>query len=273
MRAALLAVLLAAPAARSAELRPERVVIRTDAGDFAVALHAGAPKHAAKLLKLFASGAYDGTPLLKLDAARFAAFSSARKAPDAKRVPVESGGPAVAGSVVMAHQPSDPDPGETAFIVLFAALPALEGRFSVVGEVAGSREVLEALKAAPVDAASKPRFPITITETKVLPAPEALERESLRGPVGKALGRDEEAQRRFALIGLAVLFGLSAGALLVFSPELGKAAWSGALLCVLAAFFMIFAAYVPRAASSAWISVPLLAATVAVFNLMSRFES
>ncbi len=272
MRAALLVSLLAATGAAAAPLRPERIVIRTEAGDLAVALHERAPRHAAKLLKLFASGAYDGTPLAKLDASRFAAFSSAPRAPGAKRLPVESGGPAAAGAVVMAHQPDDPDPGETAFVILFAALPAMDGRFSVVGEIAGPREVFEALKTAPVDAASKPKFPLTITGTEVLASPQALERANLRGPVGKALGRDEEAARRFAFFLMAAVFGLAAGALALFAPDLGEAAWSGALLCVLAAFFCLFAVYAPRAAGSPWISVPLFAATVAVFRLMAAFE-
>ncbi|UPT74576.1 MAG: peptidylprolyl isomerase [Elusimicrobiota bacterium] len=266
-----LVLLLAAPAA-AAPVRPERVVIRTTAGDVAIALYKGAPRHAEKLLKLFASGAYDGSALAKLDATRFAAFSSAPNAPGAKRIPVETGGPAVAGAVMMAHQPSDPDAGETAFVVLFAAMPVMDGKFSAVGEVAAGRETLEALKAAPVDAESRPARPISILSTSVLPTQAALDKEPLRGPVAEALGGNDEAGRRNLLLGLAALLALSAGALWAFAPDLGKAARSVALLCGLGAFFLVFAAYVPRAASSPWISVPLLLSAVGVFKAMSYFE-
>lgn len=260
-----LAFALALPAVAA----PDRfVVVRTDAGDFAFKLHAGAPKHGAKLAKLFASGAYDGVTVNKLDPTRFAAFGSAPNAPDAIRLPVENGGPAVPGAVVMAHQHGDADAGETAFVVLYAELKAMEGRFSVVGELAGGRNTFEALKSAPLDGASRPVTAVKILSTEVVAAiPE------LRGPGPEALGGAGEKSRRNALLRAAALFAFVAAALFAFAPELGRWAPSAALLGVLAAFFLVFAACVPRATSSAWISVPLLAATIGVFKLMSRFES
>jgi peptidylprolyl isomerase len=272
MRILILAALLfAVPASAAPALRPERVILHTDAGDLVVALYAGAPRHAAKLLALFRDGAYDGAPISKVDSTRFAAIASL-PGTKASRLPVESGGPHVPGVVSMAHQPGDADAGETAFVILFAAIPSMDGRFSAVGEVVGGRDVLEALKSAPVDGESRPVRPLAVRTSAVLSSEAALAKAILRGPDYAALGRDEGASRRRVLLGLAVL-GLVLGAgLLPLRGRLGPAAPSVGLLSILAGYFAAFAALTDLSASSAWLSVPLFAATVGVFRLMSRFE-
>lgn len=273
MRALALAVLLAAPAAAAPAFRPERAIVRTDAGDLVLAFYAGAPRHAEKLLKLMAAGAYDGAPLAKIDATRFAAFGSAPRAPKAVRLPVENGGEHRYGVVSMAHQGGDADAGETAFVILYADLAGMNGRFSSVGEVTGGREVLESLKRVPVDGADRPVRPIAIRSTSVVATESALARQTLRGPDLSSLGRPELLSRRGVLLGLGTLLLLVAGALLLLSPDLPKASVSVALLAGLAGFFCLFAVYAGEAAASAPLSVGLFAATVAVFRLMRRFES
>jgi hypothetical protein len=44
-------------------------------------------------------------------------------------------------------------------------------------------------------------------------------------------------------------------------------------LTVLTGFLVFFVALVPRAGSTAWLSVPVLLATLALFKLLNRFES
>lgn len=272
MRSLALAALLSVPAAAAPALRPERVVLHTDAGDLVLALYAGAPRHAAKLLDLFGAGAYDGSPVAKIDASRFVAIASARHAPKASRLPLESGGPHRAGVVSMAHQPEDPDSGETAFVILFADMAGMDGRFSAVGKVAGGHDVLKALQAAPVDGASRPVAPLKIRGSAVLHSAAELEKAALRGPDRAAAGRDALAKRLRVLAVLAV-FGLAlATGLHLLRARLGAAASSLALLSILSGFFAAFAALADLSASSAWVSVPLFAATVGVFRLMSRFE-
>lgn len=271
MRSAVLALLLCAVPAAGA-LRPERVVLRTDAGDLVLALYDDAPKHAAKFLALARAGAYDATPLAKVDATRFAAFSGAIKPGRSGKLPHESGGPHRFGVLTAAHQPGDPDPGETAFVILFADIPAMNGRFSSFGELAGGRDVFEALKTAPIDGSARPVRPIAIRSTEVFADESALAKTTLRGPDLKALGRDESAERRLWLIVIAAMFLASAAAIALLGIELGPASTSFALLAALCGFFALFAAFADSAASSAWISVPLFAATVGVFRLMARFE-
>ncbi len=262
-----LAFFLAANAHAAPALRPERVVLRTDAGDLVLALYAGAPRHADKLTGLFRARAYDGATVTKLDPTRFVAFSSAPGAKTA-RLPVESGGPHRAGVVAMAHQPGDPDAGETAFVILFADIPSMDGRFSAVGEIVAGRDVFEALKTATTDGDSRPARPLTIQGTDVL-SRDAFEKASLRGPDLAAIGRDEASTQRRFLIVLGVLL-IAAGLVLWVK---GTPAWSSTgLLLSLAGYFSGFAALADLSASKPWLAVGLFAATVGVFRLMGRFE-
>lgn len=279
---ALALLLCAVPVSAAADTRPERIVLRTDAGDLVLALYAGAPRHAAKLLALFRDGAYDGVPVTKLDPSRFIAFGGVERRreplPPARvraiqRLPVETGGgPHRAGVVSMAHAPGDPDATETAFVILFADIAPMDGRFSAVGEIAGGREVLEALKALPVDGEARPLAPLELRATEVYPSEAEIGKTALRGPASRALGRDDGASRRRILFGLAFL-ALAAGAgLWGLRGRIGPAAQSVALLIVLSGFFAAFAALADLSASSSWLSVTLFSSTVGIFRLMGRFE-
>lgn len=247
---ALAVLLLAAPAAAAAGLRRERVVLHTGAGDLVLALYDDAPRHADKLHALFRAGAYDSAPVLKIDPARFVAFGGARRLPGVERLPLESGGPHRAGVVSMAHRPGDPDENETAFVILLADIPGMDGRFSAVGELVGGREALAALAAEPVDKDLRPLRPLAIL------------RSAVHGGAGA---------RRLPFLLAAAGLALGAG-LFLFRARLGPAAPSAALLSILAAFFAAFTALAESSAASPWLSVPLYAATVGVFLLMGRFE-
>lgn len=279
---ALAAALAAVPASAAPAMRPERIVLRTDAGDLVLALYAGTPRHAAKLLALFRDGAYDTAPVTKVDPSRFIAFAGVERRreplPPArvraiKRLAVETGGgPHRAGVVAMAHAPGDPDATETAFVILFADIAPMDGRFSAVGEVVGGREMLEALKSLPVDGAARPAAPLELRATVVYNSGADLGKAVLRGPDPRALGRDDSASRQRALLGLALLSLTIGAALWRLRAQLGPAAPSVVLLVGLSGFFAAFAALADLSASTPWLSVTLFASTVGVFRLMGRFE-
>lgn len=259
-----LAVILSSSAAAAPVLRPERVVLRTPAGDLVVALYAGAPKHAARLLDLFRAGGYDGSPVTKVDPSRFVAFGSAKGG--GVKIPVETGGgPHRAGVVTMAHAPGDPDENGTAFVILFADIPAMDGRFTAVGEVVAGREVLEGLKSLPVDGAARPATTLSLRKTKVLASEADLTRTALKAPDSRVLGLDDAAVRRKVLL-RAALLALATGAILY------RRATSVALLIVLTGFFAAFAALADMSATHPALSVALFASTVGLFRLMGRFE-
>jgi peptidylprolyl isomerase len=279
VRALLLALLLPG-ALRAAGLRPERVVLRTDAGDLEVALYAGAPRHARKLLSLFSSGAYDTAPLFKVDAARFVHVGGVGRrlvppAPEAlsriKRLPPEPGAaPHRAGVLSMAHDAADPDPLETSFVILLADLPAMDGRFTAVGEVTAGGAVLDALRSARVDAAGAPLRPLLVRRTEVLeagaPAP------ALRGPDRAALGLDEDEAFRRRLLALAALAAAAAAALWLGRARLGRGAGAAALLCALGAFFGAFAGSADLAPRARWLGPLLFVSAIGCFRLMNEFE-
>lgn len=262
----LLALLITGSAAAAPALQAERVVLRTGAGDLVLALYAGAPRHAAKLLALFRAGAYDGAPVTKVDPSRFIAFGGIKRDDAIKRLPVETGGgPHRAGVVAMAHAPGDPDNSGTAFVILFADIPAMDGRFSAVGEIAGGHEVFEALKSLPVDGNARPAAPLELRRAEVFASAEELAKTVLNGPDSRALGQDAGDARRRILFVLTVL-ALAAGA------ALWRRAQSAALLVFLFGFFAAFAALADLSALNPMLSVALFASTVGVFRLMGRFE-
>jgi cyclophilin family peptidyl-prolyl cis-trans isomerase len=217
-----LALALALSAAcPAAQLRGERLVLSTEAGDLVIAPYAGAPRHAAKLKALFTSGAYETAPVFKIDPTRLVHVGGVdrRARPLAEkdlvriaRLPLEPGaGPHRAGTVTMAHDPSDPDPRETSFVILLADIPVMDGRFTAVGEIVGGSEVLEAMRRARVNSAGAPVRPLTVLSTRVLPDAAAAAAASLRGPDRAALGldADETFRRRLLAAGLpAALLGL-----------------------------------------------------------------
>jgi peptidylprolyl isomerase len=280
--AALLLAAALASGAGAAPLRPERLVLRTDAGDLALALYAGAPRHARKLLALFASGAYDGVPLFKIDATRLVhiggvsrravPLSAAALARIQRLEPELGAAPHRAGVVSIAHDAGDPDPAETSFVILLADMPTMDGRFTAVGEIAAGGAVLEALKLARVDGQGQPVRPLLVRGTAVLSSEAELAGAGLRGPDRAALGLDEDEAFRRRLLALAAFAAAAAAGLALSGARLGKLAAGGALLAALTGFFALFAAWAGQAARVPALGAALFLGCVGVFRLMNEFE-
>ncbi|HJT79047.1 MAG TPA: peptidylprolyl isomerase, partial [Gemmataceae bacterium] len=143
--AALLAAVLPARAEAPPRLAPERVVLRTVAGDVVLALYADvAPGHVHQILKLVRLGAYDGTHFCRIDPTFVAQISTAydRLSPltPEQRAAIHplkaefSGLRHRRGTLSMARDDGKPDSAETSFSVLLADAPHLDGKYTVFGE-------------------------------------------------------------------------------------------------------------------------------------------
>lgn len=255
MTAFLLAALLSLPAAA------ETVVLRTNFGDLRAVLKCdAAPRRCERFLSAVRAGSYDGVPAAGVDPARMIRFKGvdgggyAPGAP-APALPAEPGGlPHRYGTLTYARPASQPDPTGTAFSIMVAAVPAMDGKFTSFGFVSGGGDVLELIRALPLGPDGAPVETVRIEKAWV--EGESAAPSASRGLLAVA-----------AALAIAGLFLTAAG-----SRRKNLKLTAAGLLALLAGFFAAFSALLPAASSSAWLGIVLLAAAVAVFRLMGRFE-
>lgn len=168
-------------------LRNQQVVLDTTAGQIVIDLFAdAAPNHVGFVLDQTESGAYDGTvfhravPMgiiqggdpLSTDPAKRALYGTgglnrlAREANDRKHT---------RGAVSAVLVPNKPDSAGAQFFICVTDQPALDGQFTVFGEVVEGLEVAEAISSSPLDADGRlePRIVITKATVRGRPPPES----------------------------------------------------------------------------------------------------
>lgn len=258
-----------------------RVALRTTAGDIVLKLRPdAAPKQAARFLNLCRAGVYDRVPVIKVDAVRLIHFGGVarrlRPLSAAQRA-ILGGGTGETGGlrhrprvVSLARELADPgDPG-TAFVVLLAEIPPMNGRFTAFAEVEAGWETVAAIARAPAGLGLRPLAGIEILEAVPLETPAALAAFSPRPAQEAALGtRARRLQReRLALAG-AIL--LAAGLLGVWRVRRARGR-AAALLAALAGFFLLFAGTAQVARQAPALGLLLFFGAAGVFRLMGLFE-
>jgi len=174
--AALGAALLCTSPARGdeAEKPPPDVVVETDVGSFVIHLFPdAAPRHARNFIETARAGGYDGTvfhrivpgqtiqggdPLSK-DPSQVAeygrgGFGLLRAEPSKKTF--------ARGAVAAARCPTDPDSAGSQFFVVLTEQPALQGHYTIFGEVTSGMDVVDAIGEAGGDD-GKPRRRVEMT--------------------------------------------------------------------------------------------------------------
>jgi cyclophilin family peptidyl-prolyl cis-trans isomerase len=294
MRALLVAVALAAlapPPARAAQhprLADERVLLRTSRGDLVLALYPEvAPRHTAQILSLVRLGVYDSTYVYRVEPGFVAQLCNAqnRKRPLSPqqqaaivRLPAElSSVPHTLGVLSMAREDGDLDSAETSFSFMLGPAPHLDGKYTVFGEVESGFPLLAMLAREPRDERNAPRTPVIIEQALVRTADD-IARMRLAGQLREATAApadDGGAQGLppAATVGVLLMLGCS---LLAFSV---RGRWSprqvGALnlVVVLIGAFVLVGGHLGRARQSSLVGTALFFGVVALFRVMSRFES
>lgn len=143
---------------------PKQAVVETSAGTFVIDLTPeNAPNQTAYFMKVAAEGAYDGTifhrvirygmvqggdPISK-DPARRAQYGTG----GLNLVKAEARAPKMTrGSVAAVMVPGRPDSAGAQFFIALADQPALDGRYTVFGQVSDGMDVLMKISETPVDA-------------------------------------------------------------------------------------------------------------------------
>jgi len=160
------------------ELSRYRAVVETSMGDITLEFLADlAPNHVRALLRLAASGVYDGTALhrvapgfviqggflgTRLEALDERQFSYVRELQ-----PEFNATPHVRGIVSMAHG-DDPASATSSFFIVLGPAPALDNQYTVFGRVVQGMEVVERIEAVPVNG-EEPVTRIDVTTIRVVP--------------------------------------------------------------------------------------------------------
>lgn len=191
--AALLGLLLQAPAARPAtffktpltveEMTGKQAVVKTSAGTFVIDLRADlAPNHVGYFMKQAREGAYDGTifhrvikfgivqggdPLSK-DPAKAKLYGTGGLGVLRAEL---SGEKATRGAVAAVLQPNRPDSAGSQFFVCVTDQPALDGKYTIFGRVSEGMDVVQAISAVPASADGVPLERVTIESVTIRDAP------------------------------------------------------------------------------------------------------
>jgi peptidyl-prolyl cis-trans isomerase B (cyclophilin B) len=166
-------------------LRNKQVVLETARGTIVIALDAAAaPNHAGYMLDQAEAGAYDGTvfhravpmgiiqggdPLSK-DPAKTAQYGTGGLNRLAREPNTRTH---VRGAVSAVLVPNKPDSAGAQFFICLTDQPALDGQFTVFGEVVEGLEVAEQISQSPLDANGRLTTRIEITRASVRDTPPA----------------------------------------------------------------------------------------------------
>jgi peptidyl-prolyl cis-trans isomerase B (cyclophilin B) len=162
------------------ESRKEAIIV-TDKGKLTFTLaYDKAPRNVENFLDLVRQGFYDGKPIHRI-VPNFLIQAGCPKGdgtgirPDGRFVPAEFNDlPIQAGTLAMAHKPSDPNSASCQFFVALARLPELDGKYTVIGQASDeeSLHTLNTIALEPTDRNDRPRMPLVIRSINLVDAEE-----------------------------------------------------------------------------------------------------
>lgn len=168
MKASLLALAIALGAAQAPTqeaLMPadEKAVLETDRGNITLRLRRDlAPKHVAHFVRTARESGYDGTTFHRIIPGGIIQGGDPLSKDPAKKAQYGTGGLGilkaefsqaglVRGVVAAVRRPSSVDSGGSQFFICLADQRALDGKYTVFGEVAEGMDVADAIGRTPVD--------------------------------------------------------------------------------------------------------------------------
>lgn len=314
----LVALLLAATSAAADEpravgprLSTERIVLRTIAGDLAIALYPEvAPGHTAQLLRLARLRIWATTHFHRIHPDFVAQLSSAedRTEPftDEQRAAIQpilgefSTLPHRRGIISMAHPDGEPDGARTSFSILLGTAPHLDGKYSIVGEVVDGMDVLDRLAEVPAPPPTyRPPIRMRILGVDVYDTPAAYadarlaaahavfprglgEAPPVVGPASSAGARDRTAAdlrsgARTQVLLLLVLAMMALGiaqALLRARLEARSSGSIGLLIALVAALALLVLVDPASGTTGPYVGALFFVGLIGLFRLLAaRFES
>ena len=168
------------------EIRKDAILITDRPGNITFALdYDGAPQNVENFLGLVRDGFYNGKTFHRVIPGYLIQGGCPKgdgtgTRPDGKTVPAEFRDvPIDAGTLVMAHKPTDPNSASCQFFIALARLPDLDGKYTVIGRVRDedSLRVLQQLAETPTDQRDRPLSPLAIRSINLVDVPTTQSRE------------------------------------------------------------------------------------------------
>jgi peptidyl-prolyl cis-trans isomerase B (cyclophilin B) len=165
------------------QMAHKQAVVETTRGTFVIALLADvAPNHVGYFMKLAQDGAYVGTTFHRAVRMGIVQGGDPLSKDPSKASLVGTGGfgalkaefnltPMARGAVAAVLQPGRPDSGGAQFFIAVSDQLALNGQYTVYGQVIEGLEVVQTISEAPVDAQGRVSDRIEITKVTIRDAP------------------------------------------------------------------------------------------------------
>jgi cyclophilin family peptidyl-prolyl cis-trans isomerase len=165
------------------QMANKQAVVETSRGTFVIALLPDvAPNHVGYFMKLAREGGYAGTTFHRAVRMGIVQAGDPLSKDPAKQALIGTGGfgtlkaefnatPMARGAVAAVLQPGRPDSGGAQFFIAVSDQPALNGQYTVYGQVVEGLEVVQQISEAPVDAQGRVTDRIEITKVTIRDAP------------------------------------------------------------------------------------------------------
>jgi cyclophilin family peptidyl-prolyl cis-trans isomerase len=275
--AALLAAQLTATAPQP-RVDPDRVLLRTDAGDLVLALYpAEAPKTVEMFKTLVRGGLYDGTYVFRVERGMLVQSSNVtdRSRPlGGDQLPLVRGFSQERNSLAHLRGVLTAAPGGSSFAILLSDAPHLDGSFNVFGAVEEGLDVLDEIGSVPVNSAARPLVRIEIQRAEILSRDAALLDRAPRRSLCSVLAAasDRGLRREIAAIVATMLFGILSIA--VLGRRLSTRVLATARIVIAAvAVLGLLVVLLPMAPHEPLLGGGLLFGLVAFFKVLNRFET
>jgi cyclophilin family peptidyl-prolyl cis-trans isomerase len=308
MKTALLAMaglLALAPAAWGEDkprLAPERIVLRTVAGDIVLALNPEiAPRTVEQMIHLARLGVFDTTHFVRYEPGFVLQLSMAADRSPQKPLTAEQAAaihPLKAefsqklkhrrGILSLAHYDNQPDSGDTSFSILLGDAPHLDGQYTIFGHVESGMDVVEEmtkvaqqgtqpfhrLEVFRADVADYPEALAPMNLTKAHPVPDIPTPQAAAPPATAMPDLDPQMWGDAVLAGGVLLAIAGSLVAVLFSKRLSpRVILSLHLITVLIGSFLILMLLVPVGWRFGAVAVGLFAGLLGLMKLMGRFES
>ena len=283
----LLAARLSSAQPVTAMTAPERVVLRTTAGDLVLALYPSlAPQHVGQFLELVRLGAYDTVEIFRVVPGFIVQLAEV----DSRRLPLTTEQRSAIGDIPlelsellhrrgmlsMARREDDSGSARTSFSILVGDSPHLDGKYTIFGHVEAGFDVLEEMTKVARDENDRPRQRIEVLKAEVVPSLEALSRMYIAGakPIGSAADPLSGGRLRGFFVASVTLMIAMALVSFALSARLTKRVLASIslLICFVGAF-ALFIYFAPLSEPNHLHGIAVLVGILGVLRLMGKFEN
>lgn len=262
---------------------PERVVLRTTAGDLLLAFYPEiAPRHVEQVLRLVDLGAYDGTTFFRVEPDVAAQLSdvqyrqrplSDRQRDTSRPLEVEPSDVVPRRGVLVMHRQAGTLDSGSSFSILLADAPERAGEVTVIGRLESGFDVLNEMLQVPRGDHFRPAKSIEVYYAEVVAPEQSIDELSLAGPRQRSVNGASGGVMQLMLWSLILILVLSIANFTLGSRMGVQVHRSLAMLVALIGGFALLVYFGPSSELNHMHAILMMVAILAILKMTSRFES